>query len=69
MGVPGKYVAAARHLLGLNQKQLAELSRLHPNSIKRIERMPYAGGYAAQRAVAALNENGIEFRERQILMR
>ena len=57
----GRHLAAARAMAGLKQIELAELSGLHVNSVKRLERMKSILGseHAAQRINEALRRKGI----------
>jgi transcriptional regulator with XRE-family HTH domain len=60
-------IVAARGLLGLEQRQLAELAGISPSTLVRIERARWktAPGHTAtvDRVVAVLEKKGVKFTE------
>ncbi len=66
----GRYIAAARHLVGMTQLELANAACLHVNSLKRQEQSDRrVGGYAVGRLIDVLAEKGIEVRDGIIIVR
>ena len=56
----GRHLAAARTKAGLKQTELAQLAGIHPNTLKRLERMDIIpGGWAIGKIEAALKSEGV----------
>jgi predicted transcriptional regulator len=60
-------IVAARALLGIGQKELARLAKIHPGTLSRLESAGWAvaPGFASTvgKVVAVLEANGVEFIE------
>jgi hypothetical protein len=59
--VTERQIKAARALLGIDGKKLAEMSGVSLVTVRRIEADPDAAGYARQALVAALEKAGCDF--------
>ena len=63
MSTIGAQIRAARAMLGLRRKDLAQAASLHPNAVQYWENREVPAGpqpYAVERILAALKEKGIE---------
>jgi hypothetical protein len=58
-----RQIAAARALLGIDGKKLAEMSGVSLVTVRRIEADPDASGYARQALISTLEKAGCDFIE------
>jgi transcriptional regulator with XRE-family HTH domain len=63
MRVTDRQIKAARALLGIDGKTLAEMSGVSLVTVRRIEADPDAAGYARQTLISTLEKAGCDFIE------
>lgn len=63
MTINGEIVRAARGMLGLQQKEIAELAGVHPKAVARLEmgELAHVSTEVTNKIIRALEDKGLEF--------